>query len=265
MTALHEIQAAFGRALLDGDMRGIATHIAADGFAPEERLGVHRNNMMVSLTDVLRDTFPAVCRLVDERFFAYAAHEFILEHPPERPCLFDYGARFADFLAAFPPCRDLVYLPDVARLEWLMNVAAHAADAEALMPAALAGVAMADTPRLLLRLHPALGYLASPWPVEQVWRANRRDAAGEGAIDLAAGGVGLEVGRQSAQVVMCRLDPAPFVFRVSLAVGETLATALESALAADDRFDVASAISELFRHGAVVGFALASPDTETTS
>jgi hypothetical protein len=265
MTALREIQAAFRRALLAGDASAISAYIAADGLAPEERFNVHRNNVMVSLTDVLRDTFPAVCRLVDERFFAYAAYEFIARHLPERPCLFHYGARFPGFLAAFPPCRELVYLADVARLEWLMNVAAHAENAEPLAPAALASVAAADTPRLVLRLHPALGYLASPWPVERIWGANRPDAAGDEAIDLAAGGVRLEVSRQGEHVFMRHLGAGPFAFRLALAAGATLATAVESALAADDCFDLASAMGELFRDGAMIAFVLASPDPETTS
>src|SRR5258708_7527421 len=116
MLALGEVQAAFRRALLDGDDGALAALVAADGIAAAKRLAVYRNNVQISLTDALRDTFPAVCRLVDERFFAYAAHAFLTGHPPQRACLAEYGAGFADFLAAFPPCRALVYLPDVPRL-----------------------------------------------------------------------------------------------------------------------------------------------------
>src|SRR5260370_8274137 len=111
MLALREVQAAFRRALLDGDDGALAALVAADGIAATERLAVYRNNVQISLTDALRDTFPAVCRIVDERFFAYAAHIFLGRHPPRRACLAEYGAGFADFLPPFPPCPYLVYLP----------------------------------------------------------------------------------------------------------------------------------------------------------
>ena len=45
-----------------------------------------------TLTDVLMSAYPVVCRLVDPRFFAYAADRYIREHLPASPCLFEYGA-----------------------------------------------------------------------------------------------------------------------------------------------------------------------------
>ncbi len=257
MPALREVQAAFGRALLGGDESALLALIADDGIAASERLAVYRNNVQTSLTDVLRDTFPVVCRLVDERFFAYAAHEFLTANPPRRACLAEYGAGFADFLAAFPPCRELVYLPDVARLEWLMSAAAHAADAEPLPPASLAGIVAADAPRLCFRLDPSLGLLASAWPIDRIWRANRPEAHGDAAVDLAAGGVHLEVSRQSSDVVFRALDAARFAFRQAIAGGAALEVATAVALAADGQFDLGAALADLFRDGAVVAFTLA--------
>ena len=257
--ALREVQAAFRRAVLDDDPAALAALVAEDGVAAEERIAIYRNNVQVSLTAALRDTFPAVCRLVDERFFAYAAHEFIRLRPPDRAALSAYGAGFADFLAAFPACRHLAYLGDVARLEWLMSSAMNAPDVEPLAPAALAGLAPDDTPRLTLGLHPSVGFLASPWPVDRIWRANRNDEAGDEAIDLGSGGVRLEVSRCGEDVVLRPLDAATFAFRRSLAAGSTLHVATEEALEAAAAFDVTTAFADLFRCGTVVGFALAPP------
>lgn len=256
--ALHEVQAAFRRALLDGDEGAIAALVAEDGMAAAERLAVYRNNVQWSLADVLRDTFPVVCRLVDGRFFAYAAHEFMRAHPPERACLAEYGARFADFLANFPPCRELVYLSDAARLEWLMRAAAHATDAAPLPPSGLAVVAAHESPRLIFQLHASFGFLASPWPIGHIWRANRPGAASDETIDLASGGTHLEVSRRGMEVVFRALDPAIFAFRQALAAGTTLETATERALAADAAFDLGGAIADLFADGAVIAFTLAS-------
>jgi hypothetical protein len=265
MPALREVQAAFRRALLEDEAGDITALILEDGLAAEERLGVHRNNFLASLTAALRDTFPAVCRLVDERFFAYAAHDFIRHAPPSRAVLAEYGAGFAAFLADFPPCRALAYLGDVARLEWLMARAAAAASSRPLAASALAAIAPEDAPRLLLWLHPSFGFLASPFPVDRIWRVNRQDGADAPAIDLAAGGVRLEVSRPATDVLMRPLDAASFAFRQALAQGGTLEAAAALALEAAPDFDLARGLGDLFRDGAVVALELPPPPAEATS
>src|SRR6267378_1782760 len=192
MLALSELQTAFRRALLEEDApasRALSLEISAGDLTVAERLAVYRNNVFASLTDALKETFPVICRLVDDRFFSYAAHEFIASHPPQRPALMEYGGAFPDFLGQFPPCGELVYLADVARFEWLMNLAAYAADAEPAAPECLAGIAPNDAARLSFRLHPSYSYLASRWPIARIWRANRSDSSSETTIDLASGGV----------------------------------------------------------------------------
>lgn len=254
---LRETQAAMCRALLEGDAKRLMPQLAAEGVHAETQIAVYRNNLFASLTDVLRDAFPVICRLVDDRFFAYAAHEFIRQHPPLRPCLSEYGARFPDFLADFPPCRELSYLADVARFEWLLSRAAHAEIATPMDPTALASLAPEDTPRLVLQLDPSLGYLASPWPIDRIWQANRRGAEEGMTIDLDAGGVCLEIGRRDGAVVYRALDAATVAFRQALAEGTTLEGGAGIALDLDERFDLAAAFADLFREGAVTSFAVA--------
>jgi hypothetical protein len=194
---------------------------------------------------------------VDERFFLYAADEFIRAFPPRQACLFAYGEGFPDFVAAFPPCGHLPYLADVARLEWLMQRAAHAADAAPLAPKALAAVSEAHMSGLAFRLDPSLGFLTSRWPVDRIWRANRPGASMDGEIDLGAGGACLEVRRLGDDVVMRALDPPTFAFRAAVARGVRLDEAAEAALALRPDFDLTTTFGDLFREGAVIGFDLA--------
>lgn len=256
MHTLHELQAEFRRALLGGGAAVLGGVIRDDGLPTDARLDIYRNNIFVSLKQALKDTFPVVCRLVDERFFLYATDEFIRIEPPEQACLVAYGARFADFLAEFPPCRELVYLPDVARLEWLMNVAAHAAEAVPLSPAALNSIAENDAPRLVFRLHPVLGFLESPWPVDRIWCANQPEADPEG-LDLNMGGARLEVRRTGETVSFRRLDPATFVLRSMLAGGHRLEAATDAAFAADPCFEFTAAFADLFTSGSVLDWTIA--------
>lgn len=262
--SLLELQRSARSALLDGAAApGAAAALAAidEGPGPAaEALAVHRNNVFASLTGVLAAAFPVVRRLVDERFFAYAAHEFIRGRPPARPCLAEFGAEFADFLAGFAPCRDLSYLPDVARLEWWLHEAAQAPALAPVGAAALAGVPPEETPRLTFRLLASLRYLASPWPVDRMWRANR--AAEEEAdtrVDVAAGGAWLEIRRAAGGVEMRHLPSDVFAFRQALSDGATLAAAAEAGLACDPGFDLAAALAGLFRDGLVTRVCVEMP------
>ncbi len=259
MPDLAALQTEMRNVLLGGTGATLAGAILDDGMPVAERLDVYRNNTFVSLKTALKSAFPAVCRLVDERFFLYAADEFIRAAPPRQACLFAYGEGFAEFLAAFPPCQHLPYLADVARLEWLMQRASHAADAVPLKPDALAAVGEIHVSNLTFRLEPSLGLLASPWPADRIWRANRPGAAGDPEVDLGSGAVRIEVRRLGDDVVMRALDPPTFVFRTALALGGRLESAAEAALETSPDFDLSAAFGDLFREGAVVGFDLASP------
>jgi hypothetical protein len=255
VTGLRELQAAVGRAVLGHDEPALIDAIEGDGMAPAARLQIYRHHYEASLAEALKAIYPVVCRLVDERFFAFAAHEYIRSSPPRRVCLHEYGADFAEFLAGFPPCRELVYLPDVARLEQQINAALHSPAEQALGTEGFADVAPGDYPRLVFRLLPSLRYLESPWPVDRIWLGQQ--AGREAAVDLGEGGCRLEIRQRGEEVVFCRLDAPAFALRCALRAGETLESAVTAALAANPSFDLTLALRLLLAEGLVTGFSLA--------
>ena len=259
MLALRELQVAIGTAMLGGDASAAAREIEPDGLAPESRLEIYRHPVVTTLTSALVATFPVICRLVDRRFFAYAADSYLRAHPPTGPCLFEYGDSFPEFLAAFPPCRDLAYLPDVARLEWAMSAALHSPDVDAMDPAGLADVAAEDLPRLAFAVDPSVSYLESPWPVEQIWRANQdEDGAPSDPIDLASGGIRLEVRRAGNVATVRALAAADYALRTALARGGTLEDAAAAALGVDPHFDLTAALHALLAERIFTSFAVSN-------
>ena len=249
MPSLREIQSDLRLALLGGDDAPARAHVHDDGLEPEARLAIYRHHVVITLTAALQATFPVVCRLVDERFFAYAADRYIRSEPPSGPCLFEYGAGFGDFLAAFPPCHSLPYLSDVARLEWAMQRALHALDVVPLRIGAIEGIPPDVAASLTVTLDPSATLLRSPYPVDRSWRTNRPDVPEPAVVDLAAGGACLEVRRCGEAVGFRALDPGAFTFRHALASGGSLAAATGEALAADTAFDLGSALGALFHEG----------------
>jgi hypothetical protein len=113
-----------------------------------------------------------------------------------------------------------------------------------------------------ITLDPSLGYIASPWPVDRIWRANHV-GEDDSVIRLSDGRVRLEVRRSESGVGFRALDPATFAFRKALADGNTIASATTAALAVESDFNLAGALRALFEEGAPVGYALRNPQPET--
>ena len=249
MPSLREVEAELRLALLGGDDAPARARVRGDGLEPAARLAIYRHHVVATLTAALQATFPVVCRLVDARFFAYVADRYIQVEPPSGPCLFEYGAGFADFLAELPACRSLPYLADVARLEWAMQRALHAPDAIPLPIRATQGVAPDLAASLTLTIDPSVTLLCSRYPIDRIWRANQADEPEPAVVDLADGGARLEVRRRGDDVVVRALDPPVFAFRHALARGAALAAAAAEALAVDPAFDLGRALAALFADG----------------
>jgi hypothetical protein len=265
MPTLPELQSGFARAILREDASEVATAVQGDGLTAHARVRIYWNHVYSSLTEALEATFPVVCRLVDRRFFGFAADRYIHDHLPAGPCLFEYGGTFPDFLAGFPPCADYPYLADVARLEWAMNVAMHAEDAAPIAPHALGAVAPDDIGRLVFRMDPAASWLASAWPIDRIWQVNQPEGDAGATVDLAAGGARLEIRRRDDVVTMRRLDDASFVFRSGLARGGALEAVTAGAMALDPNFDLTTALRSLLEEALIAGVTIApqpDPDVE---
>jgi hypothetical protein len=246
---LRELQEAMAASVLHGADAPLATLARSDGIAVGRRLQVYRNNTFGSLTAALKETFPVVCQLVDERFFNYAAQEYIRARPPRAPRLAEYGADFADFLAGFAPVGHLRYLPDVARLEWAVNEAFHAPDVAALEPARVAAVPQERYPVLAFVLHPSCHLLVSAFPVDRIWQAHQPGGDLDSGIDLSAGGCRLLIDRHDDQIRFLSLDAAEFSFLQAFAGGQPLQQAYEAAAAIAIGFDLIAALTRHLGRG----------------
>ena len=241
MPTLLELQRSFVDAIVSGDASELAEAIAGRGFTSEQCIQVYRNNSFITLTEALAATYPAIVRLVNRGFFDFAAAQYIAGHLPDRPCLFEYGGSFPDFLAGFAPAADYPFLPDVARLEWAVNVAWNAPVQTPLAFDTLAGAATSAGETLRLGLD-AL-YLSSAWNVDEIWRANRAETDMD--TTPISWPVRLQIRRGGPGVMVERLDPATWSLRAHLAGGGTLGHAAVAALAQDPDFDLGAALRAL--------------------
>jgi hypothetical protein len=222
---LLELQRAMRASLVDRDDNAAAAMLAEN--VPADRLNIYRNTFVTGVTKALRLSYPAVHRLVGADFFEGAAGLFIAQHPPRAAYLDEYGAEFAAFLQAFEPAASLAYLPDVARLEWAVNRAIHAADVEPLNLARLEALAPEEQPRVCFQPHPSVALLRADYPADIIWRGVLcGDDTALAALDLNAGPAHLLVERGVAGVDVTRLDESAWNLATSLFEGRSIEASL---------------------------------------
>lgn len=242
----------FAAALFDAGRAPPAGLQAWNGSDPARRFAVYRNNVVVSLTQALADTFPVVKQLVGDDFFDAMAGVYLREQPPSSPVLAHWGDGFADWLTGFAPAHALPYLPDMARLERARVAAWQAADARALPePALRKRLADAATlPLVRLVLHPSCRVLRSRFDVHALWAAHQQEGDWP-AIDIDRACAMLVLRDADDEVLVIGLDEPAAAFVDALGTGASFAQALAHA----PGLDLVATLALLLRHGAIVGCA----------
>ncbi len=250
MPSLREVQRAFVADVFTGQSHSLGRDIVAQTFPGERLLQIYRNNMYLSLTEVMRAVFPVISRLVGEGFFRYLSHEFVNHFPSRSGNIQHFGSHLPAFLETFEPAAELPYLPDVGRLEWAWHEVYNAAEHAPFSPHRLARIPPNRFGELRFALHPASRMLESDFPILRIWEVNQEHWQGERSVDLSEGGDRLVLVRDQLDVSILRLEPGPFQLVRALAGGATLEAAVTEI--ADPGFDLQRWLQHFVQHGIVV-------------
>ncbi|GAB4383641.1 HvfC/BufC N-terminal domain-containing protein [Albidovulum sp.] len=243
--------AAFRAALLDPAQPVPPGLTDPQGRPAGRRFAVYRNNVVVSLTEALRQGFPVIRMLVGEDFFTAMARQHVRAHPPRSPLMMFYGADMPGFLERFPPVAHLPYLPDIARLELALRESYHAADAEPVAPEALQGLDPEALLAVRLVLAPAVRLVRSAWPIHAIWSANMRGS--EPPRAAVAEDVLVTRPDFDCEPRLLPAGAAPFV--AALMAGAPLGAALE----AGPEFDLTATLALLLSARAIVAVHAGDP------
>jgi hypothetical protein len=252
MLPLRDLQGAMAASVLQSADAPLAPIVRDDGIAFDGRLQVYRNNTFSSLTAALKDSFPVVCQLVDDRF-RHEAGEEVASCIRRALRLAEYGGDFAEFLAGFEPVRHLAYLPDVARLEWAVNAAYHTPRMRRSIPR-IAACRWDRYPLLTFGADPSVRLFASEFPVDRIWQAHQPGGDLDTKIDLTSGGCRLLIDRHDQDIRFLTLDAAGFALAEALCAGNALQEAYEKAAAIDGAFDLIAALSTHLTRGTFADF-----------
>lgn len=257
VSQLPETQAAFAAALLDSASAIPAAFEDSDGRGGEDRFAVYRNNVLIGLIGALGDAYPVVRRLVGDEFFRGMAALFVPGHPPHSPVMLDYGQRFPEFIATFPPAAGLPYLADVARIERAWVEAYHAPEGVVIGLDAIAAVEPYMFSRLCLTPHPSIRLVRSSLPAFSIWKVNFEQSR-PGPFELSPEGECALIIRPRAEVEARCIPAGSAELLDALVQGRSMGDAAEGVFSVDPEFDLAAQLAALFRLGAFSGWHMTS-------
>lgn len=237
--SLPELQHAFAAVLRGADGLALSPWIAARSIAPVDRLRIYRHAGYAIHVDALATSFPAVRSLLGEACFDGIATRHAARQGSRHGNLQQYGADFATFLDQQPELSGWPWLGALARLEWLRQQVALAADVAAADGRLLASV---NAP---WRLRPCVRVLVSPFAVLELWR--HALAPSDHGIDPAIA-QSLLLWREGGQVAMREISPAQASFVHQLRQGATPALALAAAQDIDPAIHPESLLAPLLEH-----------------
>lgn len=179
--SLPELQHHFITAIFNRDQRDAAALLVKSHgkLDAAQRVGIYRNSVHGILWQYLESLYPVCQQLLGTEFFEAASDCYVDQQPPTRPFLAEYGAGFADFLAAHPALQQMLWIADVARLEWARHQAWNAVNQAAADFSQLANVDAAQQARLVLVLPASAQLLTSAYAIHQVWLAHQPEDSPE--------------------------------------------------------------------------------------
>ena len=233
---LSALEAAFRSGIIARD-DAILGVFKAGNLSEKKRLEIYRNNVFSNYRSALESIYPAILSLVGVNYFRQAAQRYVEHFPSMSGDIHYYGENFSALLASLPGAADLAYLPDVARLEWSIHAAFHAADHAPLDLSRLQSIAPEEYGNLRFVLNPATRLLSSEFPIRRIWQVNLPEYVGDQRVDLSEGGEHLLVMRRNYVMEVEAISAADWAILRAFPANEKFVDALDVAIALDAEFD----------------------------
>lgn len=236
-------------------------HFSAKNSASGLRgLRVYRANAQALSLSALQASYPVLQQLLGEENFQNLASDIWQAMPPEHGDLAQWGGALAGYLEQVPQLHVLLqehpYLPDVARVEWALHVAATATDAS-LDGQSFQLLTVNDPAELRLQLSPGCALLRTAYPVVAIVqlhdpKASKTHDAARAAISNCEPQIAL-IWRQGFRPMLRASDAASAALLEAMLQGQSLAAALDAAFMQNADFDFSAWLAQSVEVGVLLG------------
>lgn len=240
--SLPNLQAELAEAILAQDH---TMHIM-----PARNIQIYRQSIESHLIQALKDTYPLITKLLGDDFFQITAKEYIKRYPSRSGNLHDFGEYFSDFIAEYPPVRNLIYLAEVAQFEWICHSIYFAADACLFDIHKLEHFSAESFGQLHFVLHPAAQLMKSHYPLLRIIDLCKGEI--DDTLNLNEGGVNLLIIRRHLELALVSLSASEFAFLSALQDNQPLREALKMATHLDTDFQIHEKLSAWIKDKIIV-------------
>ncbi len=174
---IKTFQGDFINAIFGGDKAPAISHVIGDDtLTAEQRFGIYSGSVHGILTQALGIMFPICKSLVGDDFFNNMCKIFIDKNPPNTSFFAEYGSQLPEFIGTFEHVKDLPYLQDVARLEWIRQVIWHEEESHSSDFSGLATLSEEDQSKVIFKLSKRMRLIKSDYRIDELWFAHQPDS-----------------------------------------------------------------------------------------
>ena len=173
--SLAKLQENFANHIYNKNELKILEEIQASDIATDQRLDIYRNNVFSNFDEALALTYKIIKKIVGEDYFSYLTKEYNKKYYSNSGNLEDYGKYFPDMIESFLPNHKLVYLADIAKLEWFYNLAYFSKEAEDIDVQKLQSLNEDEFMKLFFELHSSCFLIKSKYPIYSIRQMNQAD------------------------------------------------------------------------------------------
>jgi hypothetical protein len=259
MTKLAELQRNFISDCLSGKLKQenalLTKDIDSSVISAQGLMGIYQNSAIANITNSLKLTYPVIEKLVGEEFFSAMCKEFIYITWPKSGNMDDYGVEFPDFLAEFEHAKHLLYLKDVARLEWVFHQSSLADDAIITDWSTLAQAS--DILQLQFLLAPSFSLISSAFPIDKIWHLNQDGTPDDEKVaftDEQDNNTFIVLFRQQLKTVVLPISAGEFALLSAFNNKEIFEQAIVAASQKQADFSIDESLKKFIELGIISGF-----------
>ncbi len=231
---------------------------SSDSLSARQRLDIYRGSILGGMTSGLAGIYPVCEKLVGEHYFSQMVAGYLKQFPSDSPDLGQYGEHLAHYITLFEPAQDLIYLPHVAKLEWLWHQAFNALHTSSKQDEiqAISELAQLDKEqqaKILFHLTPSANLMKSHMPIHIIWQVNQDDFNGDKSVNLnEAGGNYLVWRNEKFNMHIDVLSDDEFYFLEAITQGKNFSQLAQLSFA--DK--VSQLLPNFLQMGLIIGFTL---------
>ncbi len=197
----------------------------AGQLSQKQAFDVYRHGYVEKLSEALEQNFASIQWLLGKRIFADLCADYINQMPAITHNLREYGEEFPDFIKIHPTTRNIPFLKDMGRFEWIYQNIARAKSPEPLNKELCRD--LIDSANFKIRFIPAMEIFESVFAISDIWNCHQSPTCEFEDIQWSRP-ENILLFKKKHQVLVHKLDRCQAAILLDLQEGALIATALAS-------------------------------------